>query len=180
MPRSELNEIIEERLTAADIVADGDHHVLAVDVLEPWAAVFQFQVEANGDFDTETAIAQRFHGRRWESLSSGGFRGAGWELPWSRPAVGAHGDHLLGLGLTGRDVEDAAEQAYELVAACGFASSATDEILVTSTGTERTIVPAATGAYVAIGLGDGYDFLTLTPMRNGTPLGAPISAPRPP
>ena len=175
-----LSEVIDGRLTVTEIIPGPDYQVLAVDVFESWAAVFQFQVSPNGEFDTETERAQRFDGTRWDSLGSGGMRGIGWELPWRRPEGAWRGRHLLGMGLTGSDVEDVDDNEYFLIALSGFASAATTEIRLRSVGwDDRTIVPAATGAYVAIALGRGDEFAELTPMHHGTELTRPTSYPSP-
>ena len=165
----ELNEIINSRAVSAEISATGEYQVLAVDVFGPWAAVFRFSVLPNGDFDTDTDIAGLRSGS-WDFYTGGGLRGGKWDLPWRRPRDGWPHGHLLTFGHCGMDVTVAdGETVEEIIAVSGFVSAATDAVRVTTAGNDRTVVPSQTGAFVAVGLGRDFDYMTVTATRDGVP-----------
>jgi hypothetical protein len=176
VPR-EPESFIDGREVASDLQAVDDQ-VLAIDVLDSWAAVFQLSLQSDGWYETNMTLAGRTAGG-WEFMTGGGMWGTGWDLPWIRPVDGWPPGHLLSLGTCGIDVELDDGTDRELIAVCGFASLAVEAISVINDAAERIIVPSETGAYIAVGVGNGFGFLELTPTRDGASLGAPVSFPKP-
>jgi hypothetical protein len=174
---AELTEIINRRVVVDEVSATGEYQVVAVDVADSWAAVFRFSLSGNGDVDTETDVAARQTDGSWLSDVGGGVRSAGWEVPWRRPANGWwDGDPLITFGLCGKDVEVDGED-MEMIAVSGFASGATDRVRVTTPAVDRLVVPAPTGAFVVIGFGRGVEYMSLTALQDGEPLGRTCSFP---
>jgi hypothetical protein len=179
VPDAELDEIISGRRVCTEIAATGEYQVVAVDVFGSWAAVFRFAMLKSGDVDTEAEIAGLRSDGSWDFYVGGGMGSAGWGVPWRRPAEGWGQDHLITFGVCGNDVEVDGEDV-EIIAVPGFASAATDAVRVTTAAADRTITPYTTGAFVAVGLGRGFDYMKLTPMKDGLPLSPERSFPRRP
>jgi len=136
----------------------------------------------DGEFDTETDIARSNATGVWDTCVSGGMRGIGLELPWRRPRDGWPPGHLLTFGCCGMaasNADDDADDDVEIVAVSGFVSGAADGVRVTTPGVDRIIVPSRTGAFVAVGLGRGFDFMTVTATNAGMPLSPGRSFPSP-
>jgi len=170
--------IVEGRAIAYEILPRRGFQLVAIDLLEPYAARFNFRVDEGGDYDSDAEIARREDDRRWDPIVSGGSFGGAWELPWIPPVDGWAFGHLCVMGLCGVDVE------YDdglrlLIAVYGFASGATDAIRVRTERSTRTITPEHTGAFIALAAGLGDQFVELTPLRADVPLSAPCSLPAP-
>ena len=178
MSRPNLSDVINGRLALTGIIQNGDEQVVAVDVFGPWAAVFRFSVSPTGDFYTDTDIAGLRSPGSWEVYTGGGMRGGGWELPWHRPREGWPGGHVVALCHCGMDVT-VDDEDVEIIAVSGFVSAAADAIRVSTPAADRLIVPSSTGAFVAVGLGRGFDFMTVTATAAGEPLSPGYSFPSP-
>jgi hypothetical protein len=172
-----LTRVIESGQVVDEIVATGEYQVAAINVCGDWAGVFRFSLSPDGDVDTETDVARRQPDRTWTSEAGGGVMTRG-DVPWIRPDHGWGRYQFITFGLCGKDVEVDGED-LELVAVPGFASGEIDGMRVTTAYAEHVVVPATTGAFVAVGYGRGFEFMTLTPMRDGTPLEETFSCPRP-
>ena len=178
VPRLSFSEVIETRLVEREIHADVNDQVLAVDVDDRWAAVFRFSLGSDGEYSTEIELAQLAGPAKWEWLSSGGLRGIGWYgLPWESPPERWDGAHLLSFGASGRDVELDDGSDRRMVAVCGFASDTTEMVRVVSSGRERWIKPSPTGAFVAVAVGQGTEFLEVAPWGGGAELSPAFSYP---
>jgi hypothetical protein len=68
--------VLVGRVVAAEIRPNDDDQVLAIDVLDRWAAMFLFSVSTDGEFFAESDVAVRRPDGRWDSLG-GGMRGGG-------------------------------------------------------------------------------------------------------
>ena len=159
------------------ISTTGEYQVAAIDVFGLWAAVFRFSVSSNGDWDTDTDIAGLSSAGSWEFYTGGGMRSRGWA--WRAPRDGWPFGHLLTFGHIGMDVT-VEDEDVEIIAVSGFASGSTDAVRVTTPSADRTVAPSRTGAFVVVGLGSGFDYLTVTAMKDGEPLSRGYSFPAPP
>lgn len=98
----------------------GPLQLLAVNRWRRWGAAFRFGVSSNGNWVSDTILAQQLADGSWHDLSSGGVRGSGWPLPWEPPVEGWDGEALLCLGTVGLVVYDVDETEHELAAVSGF------------------------------------------------------------
>lgn len=179
LTNAQLTEVVSHRAVVGEISAIGQYQVVAVDVFGPWAAVFRFSVFPSGDVDSDTDIAGLRSDGSWEFYTGGGMCSAGWEVPWLRPRDGwAHG-HLVTFGLCGMDIE-VDDEDIEIIAVSGFVSGSADSVRVTTAGADRVVAPSRTGAFVAVGLGRGFDFMMVTAVKEGEPLSPAQSFPSPP
>jgi len=109
MARPTLSDIIEGRMIADDseILPAEDEPVRAIDVLEPYAAVFRVSVDESGAWFANCALALRTGDGSWRDTGSSGTHGSGWKLlPWRPSSRTLDGNTLVILGSGGLDVGD--------------------------------------------------------------------------
>ena len=87
VPLPTLSEIIEGQLIAGDseIHPTEDEPVRAIDVLEPYAAVYRFSADAAGAWLANCTLAYRADDGSWRDTGSSGTHGDALKLPW-RPS----------------------------------------------------------------------------------------------
>jgi hypothetical protein len=180
-----LIEIVNGQLVASssEISPADSEPVRAVDVVDSWGAAFRFTMWENGDWAAETTLASRSRDGIWQDRGSGGSHGSSPGTDWVRPPVtGWAGQHLAIAGLCSCSADDNDDDpGRELVAVFGFASPSVVSVRARCDGTERTIQPSPAGAFVAVALGSGFEFLELAALDgDGLLLGDPGSFPTPP
>jgi hypothetical protein len=72
------------------------------------------------------------------------------------------------------------DEDVEIIAVSGFVSGEADAVRVTASGADRVVVPSATGAFVAVARGRGFDYMDVTALKDGEPLSPGNSFPSPP
>jgi hypothetical protein len=158
MVRRSLSDVIEGRLITpgSTISTPLDEAVMAVDVVDTWAALFRFSVEMNGEWYAGCQRATIGWNHRWEEMGSGGFRGDGWEMPWQPPEQGWDGRGLFIFGHTAQGVADDEGLDHSFDAFCGFAAKPVAAIRVTCDSKERLVkIESELGGFAVAAIGSG-------------------------
>jgi hypothetical protein len=157
---AEIEQALEQGRAQDVTVAAGPIRLLAVDRWNRWGAAFRFGVSANGDWLTDTILAQRTDAG-WRELSRGGARGSGWELPWRPPFEGWSGDPLRCLSAVDLFVYDVDDREHHLQAVCGFAALTVAAVRVEwDEEVHDALVTPPTKAFVGLAGGTGHYVLT--------------------
>ncbi len=181
MPLPTLSEIIDGQLIAGDseIHPTEDEPVRAIDVLEPYAAVYRFSADASGAWFANCTLAYRTDDGSWRDSGSSGTHGDALELPWrqSSPTLNGHSIAIFGSG--GMDVGEGTSTFLRSI--FGFADPSVRRLRVSAATGERIIeVRSPVGAFVVLLLGESaveLQGLNETGEDVGQPVtGSPVGA----
>lgn len=155
MPRPTLSEIIEGELIAGDseIHPTEDEPVRAIDVLEPYAAVYRFSADAGGAWFASCSLARMADDGSWQDRGSSGTHGDALELPW-RPSSRTLNGHTIAIfGSGGKDIGEGSSTFVRSI--FGFADPSVCRLRVSNTTAERIIkVCSPVGAFAVLTFGE--------------------------
>ena len=155
MPRPTLSEIIDGRLIADDseMYPSDDEPVRAIDVLEPYAAVYRFSADEGGLWYASCALACRADDGAWRETGSSGTHGAALELPWKPSSQTLNGHTIAIYGSVGMDVGDGTSTFLRSI--FGFVHPSVRHLRVRTATSERVIeVRSPVGAFAVLVLSD--------------------------
>jgi hypothetical protein len=146
---------IEGRVISdAPEIVPGSDDLRAIDVLEPFAALFRFGVGHGGGWSVDCSIAKRISPEGWFEMTGGGGMGAGYEVPF-RPSRDKFGGSSLSIfGSSGMHLDDHRDAVVLVRGLYGFAAPEVRSILVRSGSEKRTVaVDSPAGAFVVVVVG---------------------------
>lgn len=155
MPRPSLSEIIDGWMIAGDseIRPTEDEPARAIDVLEPYAAVYRFSADADGTWYANCALARRADDGSWRDTGSSGTHGAALELPWKPSSRTLNGHTIAIFGSGGMDIGEGTSTFLRSI--FGFVDPSVRHLRVSAATAERVIeVRSPVGAFAVLVLSE--------------------------
>jgi hypothetical protein len=169
---SEIDDLMSGSATfrGNEVIATSTNTAMAVDVVEPWGAVFQLQIAAKGSYNEQAVVTYRAPGGEWTRLMSGDSHGDGWATPWCPPEIGWDFGHLLVTGTTGTTGCTDDDELIALTAVYGFVSPRVQAVRVEQRAeAPRAVEPMSCGAWIVLVVGvEPVDLIRTS--ATGTPL----------
>jgi hypothetical protein len=157
MARQSLTEIIGGRLIsdAPEIFPTVDEPVRAIDVLEPYGAVYRFSVAESGAWFEECSIALKGPDGLWTETTAGGSHGDSWDVPW-RPSFDTLDGHTVSIfGSAGMELPYEDDRVVFVRGVYGFADRAVRSLHISAATGERAFeLDSPVGAFVVLVLGE--------------------------